>query len=91
MTAQSLLGRFGGTACSAAKTLIADNLAHFIASDAHDATDRTPALDGARDFVIRHYGEETARRLLIENPRAVISGEAITPAAPHRPRHWWQF
>lgn len=90
ITAQSLLGRFGREARDFAIELLSRNLVHFVASDAHDPEDRTPRLDQARRWVARRYGDEYARILFEENPRAALSGEAIRLPLPppKRPRFW---
>lgn len=89
VTAQSLLGRFGAPAERFAETLIERRLAHFVASDAHDATDRVPRLDLAYRKVARKFGEEVARHLFIVNPECVLTGAPLpdqpTPA-PRRKR-----
>jgi len=77
ITAQSLFGRFGGEAQTFARRLLERNLVHFIASDAHDAQDRTPRLDQAWRWLERRYGRRCAEVLLIENPSAALAGEAI--------------
>jgi len=74
VTAQSFVGRFGRSAKSASAELIERGLVHFLASDAHDGTHRPPLLDEAWRYTARHYGEETARLLLEDNPRAALTG-----------------
>ncbi|MGC8794812.1 MAG: CpsB/CapC family capsule biosynthesis tyrosine phosphatase, partial [Bryobacteraceae bacterium] len=87
ITAQSLSGRFGRQARAFARELLERNLAHFIASDAHDPEDRTPRLDEAWRWVTRHLSEEHARILLEENPRAALMGEPLRlPPPPERRR-----
>ncbi|HVX66186.1 MAG TPA: CpsB/CapC family capsule biosynthesis tyrosine phosphatase [Bryobacteraceae bacterium] len=92
VTAQSLLGRFGRQARRFARMLVARGLAHFVASDAHDANDRTPRLDQAYRAVARRYGAACAERLFVINPRAVLAGDplpAVLPAAARRRRRWY--
>jgi protein-tyrosine phosphatase len=94
VTAQSLLGRFGPEVRAFARHLMEQDLVHFIASDAHDAGDRTPRLDTAFDHVSRRYGKARAQFLFVENPRAVLSGEPLPqfPTAEGRPpRRWYRF
>jgi protein-tyrosine phosphatase len=94
VTAQSLLGRFGADARNVARQLMKRGLVHFIASDAHDAEDRTPRLDLAYKHVAGRYGRERAELLFVTNPLAVIEGEPL----PEQPapeadtgRKWFQF
>jgi len=74
VTAQSFVGRFGRSAKSASGELMRRGLVHILASDAHDCTHRPPLLDEAWRYTARHYGEETARLLLEDNPRATLTG-----------------
>ncbi|HEY1204289.1 MAG: CpsB/CapC family capsule biosynthesis tyrosine phosphatase [Bryobacteraceae bacterium] len=94
VTAQSLLGRFGADARNVARQLMKRGLVHFIASDAHDAEDRTPRLDLAYKHVAGRYGRERAELLFVTNPLAVIEGEPL----PEQPapeadtgRKWFKF
>lgn len=80
VTAQSLLGRYGRSAKASAHHLMDRGLVHFLASDAHDLTHRPAAMDKARDYVARAFGEEAALRVLEENPRAVLAGDPLPPA-----------
>src|SRR4051812_9617822 len=75
VTAGALTGRFGKTAESFALTLLKKNWVHFIASDAHNLTSRPPQLSAAYAFVSKHFGEETAQRLFVTNPRAAYQGD----------------
>jgi protein-tyrosine phosphatase len=77
VTAQSLLGRFGATAQRAAEALLNANLVHFVASDAHDCSDRTPDLSGAREYISSRYGTRCANAVLVHNPAAVLRGEPL--------------
>jgi protein-tyrosine phosphatase len=92
LTAQSLFGRFGKQARKFSEELLRRGLAHFVASDAHDTRMRPPRLDEAYAWIAREYGEAMAERLLVSNPAAVLSGEAL-PAGKIEPvvrrRKWW--
>ncbi|HEY0759236.1 MAG TPA: CpsB/CapC family capsule biosynthesis tyrosine phosphatase [Acidisarcina sp.] len=79
ITAGSLLGRFGKRAESAALDLLERNWVNFIASDAHNVTSRPVVMREAYTKVARRYGQETADRLCIHNPRAVFYGEPMPP------------
>jgi protein-tyrosine phosphatase len=95
VTAQSLTGGFGGKAKEAAVSLVNARLVHIIASDGHDVERRPPVLAASRAFVADRWGEGAARRLFVENPRAVLEGETIEVPAPKRrskgDRKWWAF
>ncbi|MBZ5724254.1 MAG: exopolysaccharide biosynthesis protein [Acidobacteriia bacterium] len=79
VTAQSFFGRFGRSAKASAHDLMGRGLVHFLASDAHHAEHRPPGLDEAREYVARNFGAPAARRVLEENPRAVLAGEPLPP------------
>ena len=82
LTARSLSGGFGPAAVSAGNYILRRRLAHFIASDAHGATYRRPALDAAFDTIAKSYGDSAARLLFTENPAAAIGGAPIRPMPP---------
>ncbi len=77
LTAQSLGGRFGRTAQASAGQFMRRGLVHLVASDAHDTRHRPPVLDGAWEWIEKHFGRATTERLLVNNPRAVLEGEPI--------------
>lgn len=79
ITAASLTGRFGKTARRLCYDLLDRNWVHFLATDAHDVSSRPPKLLEAYELVAQKYGEETANRLCVENPRAAFYGEAMPP------------
>ena len=77
VTAQSLTGRFGSRAKGFAESLFQADLVHFVASDAHDSSDRVPVLTPAYKLVTQRWGAEKADSLFSENPASVLAGEAI--------------
>jgi protein-tyrosine phosphatase len=89
VTGLSLLGQFGKQAKTAAEELMRRGMVHFIASDAHDATFRPPALDKVYSHVEERYGERVAQVLLVENPGAALNGEACGPMPPPVSRKRW--
>jgi protein-tyrosine phosphatase len=94
VTAQSLLGRFGGDARTVAHRLMKRGLVHFIASDAHDPEDRPPRLDLAYNLVAGRYGRERAELLFVTNPKAAIDGDPLPEQPPPEPdagRKWFKL
>ena len=79
VTANSLTGQFGKVAERIAWELLDKHWAHFVSSDAHDLTRRTPRLSAAYEVVRKRRGEETAQRLFVTNPMAVFEGRALPP------------
>ena len=82
ITAGSLTGVFGPGAEKDAWRWVTAGLVHFVASDAHNTGRRPLKLRPAYDLVCERCGEETARGLFLENPRAVFDGRE----PPYLPR-----
>jgi protein-tyrosine phosphatase len=81
VTAMSVTGDFGRRAQADAWTLLDAGLVHFLASDAHNLRRRPPGLRRACELIAGRWGEPTARRLAIDNPRAVVENRPLTEAA----------
>lgn len=79
ITAASLTGRFGKAAEAMSHELIKKNWVHFIASDAHSIAGRPPCMRQAYDLLKSRYGQTTADRLCVHNPRAAFMGEYLPP------------
>ncbi|MBI4873860.1 MAG: exopolysaccharide biosynthesis protein [Acidobacteria bacterium] len=96
VTAGSLLGGFGRRAKEIAEELMRRGLVDIVASDAHDCEHRPPRLDLARAHISRQWGKETADRLLVRNPGAVLVGDPLEssdlpPGGAARARKWYRF
>jgi protein-tyrosine phosphatase len=81
LTANSLTGGFGKVARRSAWNLLRSNLAHVVASDAHDTVYRTTNLRDAWAVLKQELGETAARRLLIDHPAAIVQGRKPARAA----------
>ena len=79
VTANSLTGQFGKTAERIAWELMDKQWVHFVSSDAHDLTRRTPRLSAAYEVVRKRMGAETAERLFVTNPLAVFECRNMPP------------
>lgn len=84
ITAQSLLGKFGSSAREMSEAWLDAGAVHFIASDAHNTASRPLRLKEAYDFVAQTRGEDVARALLVDNPRAAFEGQPL-PWVPDLP------
>ena len=83
VTAGSLVGHFGGTVKRFTDDLFARGLVHNVASDAHDAERRSPALRPLLDEAVAAMPEleRWLGYLTREVPRAILAGER-PPADP---------
>ncbi len=96
VTGSSFLGRFGREARDFARLLAGRQLVHFVASDAHDTQDRTTRLDQAYAYFEKHWGCESAQRVFVTNPRAVLSGDPLPEMPEPEPEtepsaKWYRF
>ena len=95
ITAGSLLGHFGRPARRMARELLQNEMVHVVASDAHDAKNRTPRLSEAYALVEQSFGAARAQALFADNPRAVTDGKQLPyrpePAPPRRKRRFIFF
>jgi protein-tyrosine phosphatase len=81
VTAMSVSGEFGRPALERCRRLLDAGLVHFVASDAHGVRWRPPGLERAARALAQGWGEEVARRLTADNPRAVVEDRPLLPAA----------
>jgi protein-tyrosine phosphatase len=92
VTAASLTGEAGKEARSAAGLFMVNNLVHIIASDAHGTIGRPPGLSRAVESAAKIVGEQKARAMVTEIPRAILDNKALPdwgePQNPLR-RHTW--
>jgi len=77
VTASALTGAWGDRALRIVKWLLERDSVHVLASDAHDAKDRTPVLSAGRDAVAKICDADVANALVDDNPRAIISGQSL--------------
>ena len=77
ITGDSLIGNFGHQIQECAIYLLKKGAVHFIASDAHSARIRGPVLSEALKKAVKILGKTEARRLVEDNPLAVILGNDI--------------
>src|SRR3954463_5036567 len=84
VTAGSVGGQFGGAVKRFTQELFARGLVHNLASDAHDAHHRSPALRPVLEKAVAETPElEQSREwLCAEVPRAVIAGETPSGEPP---------
>lgn len=81
VTAMSVTGDFGRRPQADAFALMQAGLVHFVASDSHGTRRRPPGLKRAYYMVAGRWGEGVARRLVADNPRAVLEDRPLPEAA----------
>ena len=59
------------------KTAIENELVHFLATDAHGSTKRTPQVDKDMAYIRRKFGEAFLKRVMYDNPRKIIENKTI--------------
>ena len=94
VTAGSCTGTFGKAARQCTNELMHRGLTHFVASDAHDVHFRSPSLLEAYTLLATEWGEDLVRPLFVDNPRAVVMGNAVDfelPPTGAKRRKWYQF
>jgi len=91
VTGASLTGLFGSKARDFALLMLERGLIHIVSTDSHDLRYRPPILSAARETVRRRAGEEAARRMFEEIPRAILEGREVEPTQPVEPprSHRW--
>ena len=77
VTAGTLLGKFGRHSQRIASRLLDAGQVHVVASDAHGVRWRPPDLGEARAAIASRWGEETAWRLCVGHPRAIIQDRPL--------------
>jgi protein-tyrosine phosphatase len=87
LTGASLLGAFGRTVLRVAEWLVASGLVHVVASDAHAASGRrAPEMRRVADRLADAVGQAAARRLMLENPGAMVRGQDLDSVCRGRRR-----
>jgi protein-tyrosine phosphatase len=84
VTAQSLLGRFGGGTAKVLMEWLDKERIHFVASDAHSLQGRPLKLREAYQLVAKRRGEDVAQSLFYANPLAAFNGDPL-PYLPDPP------
>lgn len=92
ITSGSITGMFGKSVKKTAWSFLQEGYAHLIASDAHSAHVRSPALSHAFLELERRWGTDYARTLSYENPRLIIAGLPVQPTLkPSSEASWTKF
>ncbi len=82
VTASAFTGLWGDASRRSAQWLLQHDAVHVIASDCHDTKRRAPGLSAGRVAVARIAGEDVAKALVDDNPRAIVNNQPL----PYFPR-----
>jgi protein-tyrosine phosphatase len=74
ITAGCVTGHFGRKNKKNACRLIESNMAHILATDAHNTTSRPPLLSRAVRLISKKIGAEEARKMVVDAPESLING-----------------
>lgn len=80
LTAMSVTGDFGKGPQADTHALLEAGLAHFVASDCHGTQRRPPGLRRAYQLIAGRWGADVAKRLVSDNPRAVVQNRPLPEA-----------
>ena len=90
ISADSMTGDAGPVSLKTARNLLKQGVVHIIASDAHSSEFRTPKLSAAVEMASRLVGEEKARQMVQDIPKAVLKGLGFPEyEKPRVARRWW--
>ncbi|MGC8908902.1 MAG: tyrosine-protein phosphatase [Desulfomonilaceae bacterium] len=92
ITAGCLAGKCDKRSAKTAHILLENNIAHIMATDAHDTTKRRPVLSDALDVASRIIGDARAQQMVNDLPEAVLGRKPFPEyVSPQKPRHWWRI
>lgn len=83
LTTGSVMGLFGQNIAAFSEELVRKRLVHVIASDAHNTRGRPPVMSAALARIASWAGDDFARRMVDDFPRAFVEGrDPELPSAP---------
>ena len=77
VNAGALAGENGFPLKSRSRKLLKNGLVDFIATDAHNEKERGPRIGRCADWLEKRLGKAERKRLLTDNPAAVLSGREL--------------
>lgn len=73
----SLLGRLGQSACDTAQYLLSNQIAHVVASDAHDVRGRAPGFHSLMHLLREFCPPDYVSLLVEENPYKIVTDQDL--------------
>ncbi|MEG0180691.1 MAG: CpsB/CapC family capsule biosynthesis tyrosine phosphatase [Peptostreptococcaceae bacterium] len=77
INAASVIGKNGNEAEKVSEILLANNMVHFIATDAHSSTKRRPLLKETYNYITKKYSEDVSKKLFIENQKCILEDQDL--------------
>jgi len=94
VTAGSVVGRFGSKVRRLTHSLLRRRLVHVLSSDTHSPRGpRSPVLPPCLEAAAAIVGEERARAMVVDTPKAILDDllvEVETPIRDGGARRWWR-
>jgi protein-tyrosine phosphatase len=95
VTAGSPVGHFGRRVQRITRDMLDRNLVHILASDTHNPSGpRSPKLRRGVEAVAKIVGEEAAKRMVVDTPKAILEGKTVEIEPSRKPTSsgsWWRF
>ena len=95
VTAGSVVGHFGGKVKRLTLSLLRRGLVHVLASDTHFPDGpRSPKLGDGLEAAAAIVGQERARAMVVDTPRAVLADQTVEVEPPRKdeqPQRWWHI
>lgn len=84
VNASSVIGKNGSEAEKVSKILLDHNMVHFVATDAHSSTRRRPLIRDTYNYISKIYGEDTSKKLFIENQEIILDDKDLYIKDPEK-------
>lgn len=72
VSAGAILGEYGFASKLFTRKLLKKRLVHFVGSDAHNMTDRSPNLGRCAEYISKKMGADYAEEIFVSNPRCIL-------------------
>jgi protein-tyrosine phosphatase len=84
VNASSVIGKNGSEAEKISRILLDHNMVHFVATDAHSSTRRRPLIRDAYNHISKLYGEDTSKKLFMENQEIILDDKDLYITDPEK-------
>lgn len=77
VNATSVTGRFGRNERVRSRELLKQGLVQFVATDAHDGSNRMPLMKECVSFIGKRYGQSYREEIFSHNPQSILTDEYL--------------